>query len=156
MLASANAGNPVLNYGWQHNGGPALTDGSTGHGSTISGSSTYALTIANVQAADYGIYTVNGTNIDLSPANSPTNLTGSASGLLTGQPPSLSATRSGANVIIAWPTNWVSYVLQQTPSVSPTSWTTNSLPPYPVIGTNNAVTVPVTGGTQEYYRLSNH
>jgi len=155
VLTSQNAGNPVLHYGWQFNGGAPLTDGATGHGSTISGSGTYSLTIANVQPADYGIYTVNGTNVDPSPLDSPTNLVGSTSAILSGQPPQLSVVRSAPNAIILWPTNWIGYVLQQSASVLPTSWSTNSLPPYPVSGTNNAVTVPATN-TQQYFRLSNH
>jgi hypothetical protein len=153
-LASQDAGNPVTGgYGWQFDGGPALSDGPTGHGgSSITGSSTGTLVISNIQSGDYGLYTVNGTNIDLSPALTG-NLVGSTTALVTGEPPSLKALRSGANVVIQWPTNWLGYVLEQTPSVSSVSWTTNSLPPYAVSGTNNEVIVPASGA--EFYRLIN-
>ncbi len=153
VFESQNAGNPVTGgYGWQFNGGAALTDGPTGHGSTITGTSTGVLVISNVQAADLGTYTVNGTNTDVS-TNSSGSLSGSASAILSSQPPRLSVVRSAPNVIVQWPTNWLGYVLEQSSSISPTSWSTNSLPPYPVSGTNNAVTVPAT--SKQFYRLIN-
>ena len=153
VFASQNAGNPVTGgYGWQFNGGSALIDGPTGHGSTISGSLSGTLTISNVQSADLGLYTVNGTNTDVS-TNNVGALSGSASAILSSQPPKLTVIHSAPNVIVEWPTNWLGYVLEQTPSLSPTSWTTNSFPPYAVNGTNDAVTVPASG--KEYYRLIN-
>ena len=155
VLASENAGNPVLNYGWQFNGGAPLTDGATGHGSTISGSTTGTLVISNIQSADFGLYTINGTNTSFTPSDSSATLTGSATAIVSGQPPRLGVAHAGPDVIISWPTNWLGFVLEQTPSVSPTSWSTNSLPPYAVSGTNNSVTIPLSG-SQEYYRLSNH
>ena len=91
VFASQNAGNPVTGgYSWQFNGGPALSDGATGHGgSTISGSSSDTRTSAKVQPGDYGKYTVNGANTDLS-TNATGTLTGSASrAILSGQPPAL-------------------------------------------------------------------
>jgi hypothetical protein len=155
VLASQNAGNPVLNYGWQFNGGAPLTDGATGHGSTITGTGTGTLVISNIQSADFGVYTINGTNVSFTPSDASAQLIGSTSAIVSGQPPRLSVAHSGANAVVSWPANWLGYVLEQSPNVAPTSWTTNSLPPYAVSGTNNAVTVPV-AGTEQFFRLSNH
>jgi hypothetical protein len=38
--------------------------------------------------------------------------------------------------------------------VSPTSWSTNSLPPYPVSGANNVVTNAISG--TRFFRLFKH
>jgi len=50
-------GAPTLSYQWKR-GGIDLSDGPTGWGSTIAGASTSALSIANLQAADEGSYSV--------------------------------------------------------------------------------------------------
>src|SRR5439155_21002097 len=52
VFASQNAGNPVDTYTWQFNGGSPLSDGPTGHGSTLSGSGTATLTITGATLAD--------------------------------------------------------------------------------------------------------
>ena len=66
--------------------------------------------------------------------------------------PSLSITRSGANVVLRWPTNSPGFTLKSaTNLVSPTVWTTASPAPVVVNG-QNTVTNP-TSGMQKYYRL---
>jgi uncharacterized repeat protein (TIGR03803 family) len=67
--------------------------------------------------------------------------------------PQLTIIRSGANVILRWPTNAAGFTLQSTTNlVSPAVWTTVS--PGPIIADGqNAVTNPVSG-TQQFYRLS--
>jgi hypothetical protein len=55
------AGTPVLAYQWLFNGA-SLTDGLSGSGSTISGSTTNILTISNVKSGDLGDYQVVITN----------------------------------------------------------------------------------------------
>ncbi|MEW6250833.1 MAG: PKD domain-containing protein, partial [Planctomycetota bacterium] len=60
FTASAECGTPT--YQWRKDGAN-LADGPTGTGSTISGATTATLTVANVQAADAGAYTVLVTNL---------------------------------------------------------------------------------------------
>jgi hypothetical protein len=144
VFASQNAGNPVDTYTWSFNGGPALSDNSH-----YSGTATATLIISNVTVGDVGTYTITGVNTDPLPPNE--TLTNSASAILSTQPPRLSVFANGPAVVVAWPTNWLGYLLQQTPGLSPATWTTNSLPPYPVSGSNNIVTSPSSG--VEYFRL---
>jgi uncharacterized repeat protein (TIGR03803 family) len=60
-------------------------------------------------------------------------------------PPQLAITRSGANVILSWPSNATGFVLQSATNLaSPVIWTT--------IGGQNVVTNPV-AGPQKFYRL---
>jgi autotransporter-associated beta strand protein len=148
VLASQNPGNPVNPgvgpYQWQFNGGPALIDGATGHGSTISGSGTDTLTITGVTAADLGTYTVTGSNADplnsySDPSASPpvtgdrvfnptgTNFVGSVSALLTTTRPALSILSSPPNIIVSWPTNWAVMLEATTSLAQPITWA-------PVIG----------------------
>lgn len=155
VFASQNAGNPATSYQWQFNGGPALTDGPTGNGSTISGSTTGTLTITGATAADVGTYTVTGSNTDPSNdgviANRGT-LTGSASATLTFAAPRLSVAYSAPNLTLSWPTNFTGYTLEHALALSPANWTTNSSPPYPVVGTNYAVSINAASGTL-FFRL---
>jgi len=68
-------------------------------------------------------------------------------------PPLLTIIRSGANVILTWPTDAAGFTLQSTTNlVSPAVWITNSPAPVVVNG-QNAVTNPISG-TQKFYRLS--
>jgi uncharacterized repeat protein (TIGR03803 family) len=68
-------------------------------------------------------------------------------------PPQLTIIRSGANVVLTWPTNATGFTLQSTTNlVSPAVWITNSPAPVVVNG-QNAVTNPVSG-TKKFYRLS--
>jgi hypothetical protein len=170
VFPSHNVGNPVDcgsyagSYAWQFNGRTLSDDGIH-----ILGSTTATLTIVGVTAADLGTYTVTGTNIDplnsySDPAASPpvngdrvfnptgTNLVGSASATLTFLPPSLSVAYSSPNIIISWPTNWTGYTLEQTPAADPTAWTTNSSPPYPIVGTNYTKSVNASSGAK-FFRL---
>ena len=88
VFAAQNAGNPVTSsYQWQFNNGSPLHDGATGHGSSISGSGTATLTISNVQPADLGTYTVSGSNTSPAPSDNGGTLTGSASAILSSEPP---------------------------------------------------------------------
>ena len=156
LFASQNAGNPVTgDYTWQFNGGAPLSDGPTGHGSTISGATTATLTITGATQADAGTYTVTGSNTD--PSNDAVianrgTLTGSASATLTFLPPPLSVFYSAPNLHLAWPTNWTGYTLEQTVALNPSAWTTNSNPPYTVAGTNYTVSVNAAAGTK-FFRL---
>jgi hypothetical protein len=60
-------------------------------------------------------------------------------------PPQLAITRSGANVILSWPSNATGFLLQSATNLpSPVIWTT--------IGGQNVVTNPV-AGPQKFYRL---
>ena len=154
VFASQNAGNPVDTYQWQFNGGPALTDGPTGNGSTITGSSTATLTITGATAADAGVYTVTGSNTDPSNDGVIANLgtlTGSASATLTFAAPRLSVAYSAPNLTLSWPTNFTGYTLENALALTAT-WTTNSSPPYPVVGTNYTVSVNAASGTL-FFRL---
>jgi uncharacterized repeat protein (TIGR03803 family) len=67
--------------------------------------------------------------------------------------PQLAIIRSGANVILTWPTNAAEFTLQSTTNlVSPAVWSTVSPAPVIVNG-QNAVTNPISG-KQQFYRLS--
>ena len=177
VFASQNVGNPVDEacggggYQWLFKAqGQTNTITLTDDGSHITGSTTATLTVSNALAGDLGTYTVVGTSTDplnsySDPFASPpvmgdrvfnptgTNWIGSASGTLTTpQSPSLTVVYSAPNVIISWPTNASGYLLEQTTAVAPSAWTTNSLPPYPVVGANYSVTVSAASGTK-FFRL---
>ena len=67
--------------------------------------------------------------------------------------PQLTIIRSGANVILTWPTNATGFTLQSTTNlVSPVVWSAVSPAPVVVNG-QNAVTNSISG-TQQFYRLS--
>jgi uncharacterized repeat protein (TIGR03803 family) len=66
--------------------------------------------------------------------------------------PQLTITPTGANVILAWPTNSTGYTLESTTNLVSPAWTTNSLAPVVVNG-QNTVTNPISG-TQQFFRLS--
>jgi hypothetical protein len=66
--------------------------------------------------------------------------------------PQLTITRSGANVVLMWPTNATGFGLQSTTNlVSPAVWSTNFPAPVIVNG-QSTVTNPITGPSQ-YFRL---
>lgn len=67
--------------------------------------------------------------------------------------PQLTATLSGNQVTISWPSSATGYVLQSTPSLSPINWTTNNTPVIPQ-GGFNTVTESASTGTK-FYRLKN-
>ncbi len=173
---SHNVGNPVDcgpyagAYQWQftqlgHTNVTTLSD----DGTHIIGSTTATLVVSNVLAADLGTYTVVGTSIDplnnySDPLASPpftgdrvfnptgTNWIGTASATLGLVPPPLAVTYSAPNAIITWPTNWTGYTLEQTTALVPSAWTTNSSPPYPIVGTNYSKSVNAASGTK-FFRL---
>jgi len=66
-------------------------------------------------------------------------------------PPVLTVVLSGGNVIISWPLTCANFVLEQTASLNPASWSPVSLPPYPIVGGQYSVTIPITANT--FYRL---
>lgn len=68
-------------------------------------------------------------------------------------PPQLTINRSGANIILTWPTYAPEVTLQSTTNLtSPAAWTTVS--PQPVVANaQNTVTNPISG-QQQFYRLS--
>jgi hypothetical protein len=71
---------------------------------------------------------------------------------VTVNPPPLTVIPSGANIILAWPTNYAAFTLQSTTNLVPPGWTTVSPGPVVVNG-QNAVTNPISG-TQQFFRLS--
>jgi len=71
---------------------------------------------------------------------------------LFSSPAQLTTIPSGTNVILAWPTNAVGFILQSTTNlVSPAVWSTNSPTPVAIAG-QNTVTNLLTG-VQKFYRL---
>lgn len=66
--------------------------------------------------------------------------------------PQLIIIPSGANVILAWPTNYTGFTLQTATNLLSPVWTTN-LPEPVVINGQNIVTNPISG-TQQFFRLS--
>ena len=66
--------------------------------------------------------------------------------------PQLTITPSGANVILAWPTNYIGFTLQATSNLMSPVWTTDSVAPVIVNG-QYGVTNPISG-TQQFFRLS--
>src|SRR5207248_1656096 len=52
-------------------------------------------------------------------------------------PPILTIVVQGTNVVISWPLTCVNFVLQQTPSLSPSTWTSSGLPAPVVVGNMN-------------------
>jgi uncharacterized repeat protein (TIGR03803 family) len=71
---------------------------------------------------------------------------------LAANPPQLTITPVGANVVLSWPTNFTGFTLQCTTNLSSPVWITNL--PAPVVVTGlNIVTNPVSGRKQ-FFRLS--
>jgi uncharacterized repeat protein (TIGR03803 family) len=67
-------------------------------------------------------------------------------------PPQLTIVRSGANVVLTWPTNAVGFILQSTTNLAPpAAWNTN-LPAPTVVHGQNTVTNPISG-PRKLYRL---
>jgi hypothetical protein len=67
-------------------------------------------------------------------------------------PPPLRIFRTATNTfILAWPTNSAAFTLQQSPILSPTSWTASTNPVI-IVGTENQATVSPSTGLQ-FYRL---
>jgi uncharacterized repeat protein (TIGR03803 family) len=66
-------------------------------------------------------------------------------------PPQLAITLSGANVVLAWPTNAAGFTLESTTNLLPAAWSTN-LPAPVVINGQNVVTNAISG-TQQFYQL---
>jgi hypothetical protein len=69
---------------------------------------------------------------------------------ITVEPP-LTFLKSGTNVILTWPTNYIGFTLESTTNLAPISWNLN-LPSSVVIGGQNVVTNPITG-KQQFFRL---
>lgn len=63
----------------------------------------------------------------------------------------LDASAIGANLVFSWPTQTVSYALQQNIQLNTTNWVTLSTTPI-VVGSQNQVTIPKPNGTM-FYRL---
>jgi hypothetical protein len=72
--------------------------------------------------------------------------------LLSAASPTLSATRSGANLILSWPVASSGFTLQWETNLATSLWT-NGLPAPQIIGGQWEVTVPVSSPTL-YYRLA--
>jgi uncharacterized repeat protein (TIGR03803 family) len=68
------------------------------------------------------------------------------------QPPQLTISSAGTNVILSWPTNFIEYTLQSTTDPASPFWTTNLPSPLGVNG-QSVVTNPISG-TQQFFRLS--
>jgi uncharacterized repeat protein (TIGR03803 family) len=71
---------------------------------------------------------------------------------LPANPPQLTITSVGANVVLSWPTNFTAFTLQSTANLSSPVWTTN-LPASVVVNGLNTVTNLISG-TQQFFRLS--
>jgi hypothetical protein len=72
---------------------------------------------------------------------------------LATNPPSLTITRSGANLNLSWPASTdPAYVLQAAPQVAPSTTWTNVPNPVNIVINQNVVTVPEAAGAM-YYRL---
>jgi len=69
------------------------------------------------------------------------------SGAMT--PVSLTLRPSGNEMIVSWPAEETGFTLQSTPNLTPpVTWTDVTNPPTPVLGGQNVVTNPVSGGAQ--------
>ena len=66
--------------------------------------------------------------------------------------PQLAITLSGANIVLAWPTNAAGFTLESTTNLLPAAWSTN-LPAPVVINGQNVVTNAISG-TQQFYQLT--
>jgi hypothetical protein len=66
--------------------------------------------------------------------------------------PVLAITRSGANVVLSWPTNAAGFTLQSTTNISPTAW--SAVSPAPVVVNTNWVATNAISGTHKFFRLS--
>lgn len=66
--------------------------------------------------------------------------------------PELTITLSGANVVLAWPTNSAGFTLESTTNLSPAAWSTNLSAPVLVNGQN--VVTNAISGAQQFYRLT--
>lgn len=65
--------------------------------------------------------------------------------------PTLSASFSGSQLIISWPTNTISFGLQQNLTLAPGGWV-GAMNPVTVVGEQNQVSVPLTNSSS-FYRL---
>ena len=61
--------------------------------------------------------------------------------------PTLSITQSGGNVILFWPSSWTGFGLEQSPLVSPATWTPSTAQ-INDDGFNKSVTLPANMGTE--------
>jgi hypothetical protein len=67
-------------------------------------------------------------------------------------PPTLRIFRTGTNTfILVWPTNSTTFILQQSPTLVPTSWTA-STNPVVIVGAESQATISPSG-SQQYFRL---
>jgi len=65
---------------------------------------------------------------------------------VTDNPPVLSVSLAGNNVVISWPITCLTFRLQQTSALSPTLWT--DVPqPVVVVNNQNTMTVPILSNT---------
>jgi uncharacterized repeat protein (TIGR03803 family) len=86
-----------------------------------------------------------------------TTLTGGSGGSgtvfsLTLPPPQLTIIRSGANVVLTWPTKATGFTLQSTTNLVSPVWSTNS--PAPVVINGQNTVTNLISGTQQFFRLS--
>jgi hypothetical protein len=80
---------------------------------------------------------------------SPVTLAAGAAGA-----PNVTASRSGQNLVIAWPSSATGYLLQSSDTLSPANWANvTPQPPIVPVGNQNTVTVPIAPGNK-FYRLS--
>jgi uncharacterized repeat protein (TIGR01451 family) len=88
-----------------------------------------------------------------SSATDPLKANNSASVKTIVQGVALSATRSGANIVISWPAAAVGYTLESAPDLrSPPTWTPVTDPPAQLVGDQKTVTVGVTNASL-FFRL---
>ena len=111
-----------------YNFGATNTDGRYPNGLNLSGSTLYGTT-------EVGGIWANGTIFSLSL-----------------QLPQLAIVRSGTDLLLSWPTDYVGYTLQATTNLASQVWTTN-LPAPVVVNGEYMVTIPISG-TRQFFRLT--
>jgi hypothetical protein len=67
--------------------------------------------------------------------------------IIVAEPPSISIAVTGKQVVLAWPTNAGNYALQTTTNLLQANWNAVTNTPA-IIGTSNAVTVPIKNAVQ--------
>jgi len=67
-------------------------------------------------------------------------------------PVAMSATRSGTNLVLSWPSPPGGFALQQNADLTTTNWETVTNTPIPTNGQNQVILAPITGN--QFYRLN--
>jgi RHS repeat-associated protein len=121
----------------------------------LAGATNTCATFNGLNGNSYGFYSVAHDGAGLVEAPHLTaDATTTVQAVLAGPPPSLTIALTGQQVFLAWPTNAGNYFLQTTTNLSSQSiWNVVTNTPS-VMGSSNAVTLPVTI-TSQFFRLQN-